>query len=79
MLVQEDGPGLIFDKLRDLVGANKPGQVSGFLPTLFSCIYCMSVWTTIAAYITYLFIPELIMLISAMTIALIANFFAKPE
>ena len=79
LLTQEDGPGLIFEKLRDRVGANEPGEITGFLPTLFSCVYCMSVWTTIAATIIWLVCPIPIMILAAMTIALLANHFAKPE
>lgn len=78
MLVHEDGPALIFQKVRDAAGL-KPGPVSGFFPTLFSCMYCMSVWTTIAAFLLYLLFPVLVMLIAAMSVSLIVHKLAGLE
>ena len=77
LLVGEDGPGLIFDKLRTRVGANNPGKIEGFLPSVFSCIYCMSVWTTLfAAFLFWVIDPVVVMILAAMSVALIVNKFA---
>lgn len=75
LLVNESGPFDIFERIRYLAGI-RVGEVNGFLPLLFSCVYCMSVWTTIAAYLTYIICPTIVIIIAAMTIALIANRFA---
>ena len=72
LLVNENGPFAVFEHLRLFIGL-KPGEVSGFLPELFSCVYCMSVWATIAAYFVYLISPIVVMIVAAMSVALIAN------
>lgn len=63
----------IAEKLRNLVGV-KPGPVGDtFLTQLFTCIYCMSVWTTGAAWLVYQVVPEAVMIVAAMSIALLAD------
>ena len=81
LLVNEEGPGLIFMRLRTLVGVVEgPGeQSSGFLPLVFSCIWCMSVWTTIAATIAWYFSHEAVMLAAAMAIAVLAESFVRGQ
>lgn len=44
MLVHEDGPGEIFDRLRRI--ANRIPVIDD----LFACIYCMSVWIALLLY-----------------------------
>jgi hypothetical protein len=72
MLVAEEGPALVFERLRVWAGV-KPGIISGFLPTLFSCIYCMSVWTTSLMYLLWLVSPEAVMLVAAWSVALMVH------
>lgn len=72
MLVEEDGPALLFQRLREWAGV-KPGLVSGFLPTLFNCIYCMSVWTTSLMWLVWLVCPEAVMLVAAWAVALVVH------
>lgn len=43
LILYEDGPWRVFDRMRTLVGANTPGELSA-LATLFSCMMCLSVW-----------------------------------
>lgn len=78
LLVNEDGPALIFERLR-VMGGVKPGLVSGFTPTLFTCIFCMSVWTTTAMAVVWYFTPEPVMIIAAWAIALIVNKLVNPD
>lgn len=75
LLVNEEGPGLVFMRLRTMVGVVEgPGeQSSGFLPLLFSCIWCMSVWTTLLAAGIWYIEPVAVMVIAAMTIALLPD------
>jgi len=59
LLVREEGPFSIFDRLRHLVGV-KQNELSinygeTFLSKLFSCVWCMSVW--VALPVAILFIP----------------------
>lgn len=49
MLVEEDGPGFVFRRLRTRVGVYRLGEIS-FLASLFSCIYCVSVWAAAVLY-----------------------------
>lgn len=43
LILYEDGPWRVFDRVRTLAGANTPGELSA-LATLFSCMMCLSVW-----------------------------------
>lgn len=56
MLVNEDGPANIFERLRYRVGVRRSPDNPDFsfaenpdaiLPNLFLCVYCMSVWVAI--------------------------------
>lgn len=49
MLIYEDGPFDIFERVRRLglpISVN-PNSVKYFIYRLFSCVYCMSVWVSI--------------------------------
>lgn len=47
LLVAEAGPWDVFARFRSRIGVPEFGEVkSGFLPGLFSCVWCMSIWTT---------------------------------
>lgn len=72
LLVNEDGPALIFERLREWAGL-KPGQVSGFFPTLFTCVYCMSVWTSTFMFALWFLSPEAVMLVASWAIALVVH------
>lgn len=50
MLVEEDGPGFIFRRLRARMGVYKQGEMS-ITALLFSCIYCVSVWIAAILYV----------------------------
>lgn len=45
LLVFEDGPFGVFAGLRRAVGVPDEAEVTGLLPSLFSCVHCMSFWT----------------------------------
>lgn len=54
MLTEEDGPANVFRRLRSFFGVPIRGEVpDGFLPTVFSCVYCMSFYTTALAFGAY--------------------------
>lgn len=79
LLTFEEGPGLIFMRLRTAVGVKEgPGeQSSGFFPLAFSCMWCMSVWTTLLAAGIWYLEPVAVMVIAAMTVALLPELFRK--
>lgn len=73
LLVYEDGPVGIFEKIRNIFGV-KPGPVvDNFWTQVFTCMYCMTVWTTVAAWGVYQILPEAVIIIAAMSVALIAD------
>jgi len=53
LLLNEAGPLDVLVRLRRLVGVPAVGEVEGFLPTIFSCILCMSAYTTAATFGLY--------------------------
>lgn len=76
MLVDESGPADIFEKLRTAVGV-QPGEISGFLSTVFSCVYCMSVYTCLLMFGIWQLEPMIVMVIAAMTVAILAHSIGK--
>lgn len=50
LLVEEEGPGNIFVKIRKVMGVYydeySQKQTTGWLGDLFSCVWCMSVWVS---------------------------------
>ena len=60
LLVYECGPWDIFRKFRELVGIVHPdgdcepdGIEGNFLSSLFGCVWCLSLWLAIIAFIFY--------------------------
>jgi hypothetical protein len=68
LLVYETGPFGFFSWLRDRVGVkyNEFSLPYGtwFLPKVFACIDCMSVWVGIGFATAYYFIPDVILVLS---------------
>ena len=81
MFVKEDGPGLIFRKVRALtgIGHDEAGKVymvpDTFLAGLLSCVWCASVWVGAGWIALWYFLPTWAMLgasifaVSALAIA----------
>lgn len=67
LLIDEDGPSHIFERLRARAGVYDPGEVSG-LATLFSCYWCLSVHA--AAVLSFL--PRRVSLVLAASAGAIA-------
>jgi Protein of unknown function (DUF1360) len=66
LLVHEDGPGHVFARLRRFAGVPDAGEIEGVLPELFSCVWCMSVWTALAMFaLWHVWRPEPVMVIAA--------------
>ncbi len=70
LFVNEDGPFGVFDKFRGLLGLNTTGEIKGFLPSLFSCVYCLTIWTALAMWGLWELEPIAVMVIAAMSVAL---------
>lgn len=67
LLVQEDGPNDIFAKLRAAVMPE--GEVSS-LALVFTCVWCMSVWTAMVLTAVWVIwqLPVLVLAASALAI-----------
>lgn len=52
LLIEEDGPFRLFARIRHIVGADEPGELNG-LAFAFTCMYCMSVWTSILLWLLF--------------------------
>lgn len=75
LLVYEDGPFDIFLKLRDkIIGT---GPIEGFFPKLFSCIWCMSIWTTLISYGVFRLEPIMILILAGAAVAVLAQEFTE--
>lgn len=59
MLSYEDGPFDVFARLRRAVGiSDEPGAIiEGFLPLLFSCVWCIGWWCALLFVVLSLFAP----------------------
>lgn len=74
LITQEDGPADMFVRFRRLVGVERAGEITG-LATLFSCIWCVSMWVApVLLPLTANTIGTLVLLIlSASTISIIVQ------
>lgn len=76
LLVKERGPWDISLRLRCLVGIehNDSGEPISwpekFLPSLLTCLWCASVWTTLVAWGLWQLESRIIMVLGAMGLAL---------
>lgn len=79
LLVNEDGPWNVFRRIRGLGGLREgdleiPG---GFFPGLFSCIWCMTVWTSTAVFVFASAFPVLAALPAAWAVAMLTEAWAR--
>ena len=78
LLLFEDGPLSVFGHFRKFIGI-KPGPIEGFLPTLFSCIYCLSLYASLLVYGIYVILPEAAMIIAIAAVIILVDRAAKGE
>jgi hypothetical protein len=62
MLVEEDGPGLLFHKLRKATGVyydeHSEQTADNVVGQIFSCVWCMSVWVAGVITLLHLYGPD---------------------
>jgi hypothetical protein len=51
----EEGPFKLFERFRDLLGVTYEGE--NFTSKLFSCVYCLSMWTSIFFWVLFVLNP----------------------
>lgn len=71
LLVYEDGPFDLVARLRRLAGVPLQGEARGFLPGLFSCVFCMSLWTVAGLTAVYALEPWIVVPVAAWGLALL--------
>lgn len=49
LLVREDGPWHVFERLRRAAGVPETGEVRGVLAEILTCVLCASLWTSAAS------------------------------
>jgi hypothetical protein len=74
-IVQQDGPFDVFLSIRDLLIPE--GEVAGFLPKLFSCVWCMSIWTALISYLIWLVWPIPLIILAASSLAIVVDRVAR--
>ena len=59
LLVEEEGPGKVFEGLRTAIGIDAYGghDEDDQLACLFSCPWCLGLWVAPIIFITYKFVP----------------------
>lgn len=68
LLVEEDGPFSMFDRLRAGAGVGKEGEV-GFFAGLLSCVWCASFWTVLFSLALYQVLPVAALALAAWGLA----------
>lgn len=68
LLVNEDGPGAVFARLRRAVGVPEQGEATG-LAAMLSCVWCTSVWTVAGAWAVWRVAPDVSGIVAAMAVA----------
>ena len=75
LFVQEEGPLGVFWRIRNRLGidvdAIAPAGVRGFLHELFSCVWCLSVYTTPLVWLWYEAEPITATIAAAMTVVVL--------
>jgi hypothetical protein len=63
LLTQEDGPWLVFQKIRDRTHS---------ITTVLECVWCLSIWVAASLVIIVYFFPEAVILFTPFAISTVA-------
>ncbi len=70
LVVREDGPFSVFERLRRLVGAEQAGEITG-LAKLVSCIWCSGIYTATVSWAVWEFWrPEPVVLVATWAVVI---------
>ena len=64
-LVDEDGPYHVFARIRRAAGVPETGEITGLLPNILTCLWCTSVWTSVAMVAAWELLHPLIVVAGA--------------
>jgi hypothetical protein len=73
LFVSEDGLFNVFRRIRSLTGVSHhdDGTVAQIpdktLPKLFTCLWCMSLWTAVVVYVLWIYAPFLVWILGLST------------
>lgn len=78
MFVREEGPGNIFQRIREKCGILYHDNGVTIVPERFTaklldCVWCFSVWATPMMWAVYYVSPEVVFIIAAMTVAVVVD------
>ncbi len=76
LLVYERGPFAIFERLREVftIGdGDDPGHLRREVSAALDCVWCITVWASIALWLLYPVAPQVVALLAAMTIAVVVE------
>ena len=75
LLVHEDGPWAVFERIRTRAGVPGPGEVAEatFWASLLSCTWCVSLWLAPALWLLWELVPIAAAILAAATISMIAG------
>lgn len=83
LLVNEAGPFNVFVDLREMIGITHDDEGNpimypkGFLPELFKCVWCMSVWVGIFATLLLPFFALIAIPLALSAVAIIVDAFVN--
>lgn len=72
LLVHEDGPWSVFDRIRGRAGVYREGELSG-PAKLLSCVWCTSVWCVPPLWALHSAAPVAVAMLAAMAVAVVAE------
>lgn len=78
LLIYDDGPWAVFARLRARVGVGRPGEVT-WLAQLFSCPWCLTIWTATAAWFLWALHPWLVLIPAGWAIAILSHRYAERD
>jgi hypothetical protein len=80
MLSYEAGPWGAFERLRRAVGTPPPGpqEITGFLPLLFGCVWCIGWWTAALMLGLMYWFPAVPLVFAAAAVVVAMERIARP-
>ena len=72
LIVHEDGPWDVYERLRERLGANRDDD-RGTMQRALSCVWCVSVWCVPPLYVVHGAAPLVTAMLAAMAVAVVAD------
>jgi len=76
LIVHEDGPLEIFDRLRRRAGVYAEGPLSQ-IATMLTCVWCVSIWTALALWALHGVVPVATAIMAASAVAVAVETYVR--